>query len=45
MPSVLIGSTGQIRADLAERRESFGLSYLVTPDRAVPQLTEVIGSL
>jgi hypothetical protein len=28
-----------------ERRERFGLSYLVTPDRDLPALTKIIASL
>jgi probable F420-dependent oxidoreductase len=42
MPTILIGSAGQIRADLAARRERFGLSYLVTSDRALPALIRII---
>jgi len=45
MPTVLIGSAGQIREDLQARRERFGLSYLVTSDRALPALTQVITGL
>jgi probable F420-dependent oxidoreductase len=45
MPTVLIGSTTQIREDLQARRERFGLSYLVTSDRALPAVTEIIASL
>jgi len=45
MPTVLIGSVTQIRADLQARQERFGLSYLVTSDRALPALTEIIASL
>ena len=45
MPTVLIGSTTQIRADLEARREQFGLSYLVTSDRALPAVAEIIASL
>lgn len=45
MPAILIGSVAQIRADLHARRERFGLSYLVTSDRALPALTEIIASL
>jgi probable F420-dependent oxidoreductase len=42
MPTVLIGSAGQIREDLQARRERFGLSYLVSSDRALPALTKII---
>jgi probable F420-dependent oxidoreductase len=45
MPTVFIGSAAQIRADLLERRDRFGLSYLVTPDRDLPILAEVIAGL
>ena len=45
MPTVFVGSVGQIRADLQGRRERFGLSYLVTPDRDLPALTRIIASL
>jgi probable F420-dependent oxidoreductase len=45
MPTILIGSVAQIREDLQARRELFGLSYLITSDRALPTLTEIIASL
>ncbi len=45
MPTILIGSIAQIRADLQARRERFGLSYLVTSDRALPALTQITASL
>jgi hypothetical protein len=45
MPTIFIGSVAQIREDLQARRERFGLSYLVTSDRALPTLTEIIASL
>jgi probable F420-dependent oxidoreductase len=45
MPTIFIGSVGQIQADLQARRERFGLSYLVTPDRDLPALTKIIASL
>ena len=35
----------QIREDLRARRERFGLSYLVAPDRDLPVLAEVIAGL
>lgn len=44
MPTILIGSVAQIREDLQARRERFGLSYLITSDRALPALTEIIAS-
>lgn len=45
MPTILIGSPRQIRADLQARRERFGLSYLVTPDADLPILAEIIRGL
>lgn len=42
MPTILIGSVAQIRADVAARRDRFGLSYLVTSGRALPALTKII---
>ena len=45
MPTIYIGSIGQIREDLRARRERFGLSYLVTPDRDLPTLAKVIAGL
>ena len=45
MPTILISSVAQIREDLQARRERFGLSYLVTPDRDLPALTTIIASL
>ena len=45
MPTILIGSPRQIRADLQARRERFGLSYLVTPDANLPILAEIIRGL
>ena len=45
MPTILVGSVAQIREDLEARRERFGLSYLVTSDRALPALSEIIASL
>ena len=45
MPTVFIGSPGQIRDDLQARRERFGLTYLVTPDRELPVLEAIIAAL
>ena len=45
MPTVYIGSAAQVREDLRARRERFGLSYLVAPDRDLPVLAEVIAGL
>ena len=42
MPTVFIGSAAQIRDDLQARRDRFGLSYLITPDRELPTLAAVI---
>jgi hypothetical protein len=45
MPSVFIGSAAQIRDDLRARRDRFGLSYLVSSDRDLPALAEIIAGL
>jgi hypothetical protein len=45
MPTIFIGSAAQIREDLKARRERFGLSYLVAPDRDLPTLAEIIAGL
>ncbi|HEY7431155.1 MAG TPA: TIGR03621 family F420-dependent LLM class oxidoreductase [Streptosporangiaceae bacterium] len=45
MPTIFIGSVSQIRADLHDRRDRFGLSYLVVPDQDVPTLVKVIAGL
>jgi alkanesulfonate monooxygenase SsuD/methylene tetrahydromethanopterin reductase-like flavin-dependent oxidoreductase (luciferase family) len=45
MPTIFIGSVAQIQEDLHARRERFGLSYLVTSDRALPTLAEIIAGL
>ena len=42
MPTIFIGSVAQIREDLQARRERFGLSYLITPDRELPTLAAII---
>ena len=42
MPAMFIGSVAQIREDLQARRERFGLSYLISPDRELPTLAAVI---
>jgi probable F420-dependent oxidoreductase len=45
MPTIFIGSVDQIRADLTERRERFGLSYLVVGEDSLPALAEIIRGL
>lgn len=45
MPTIFIGSAGQIREDLRARRERFGLSYFVASDRDLPALAEIISGL
>lgn len=45
MPTLFVGSAAQIREDLRARRDRFGLSYLIAPDRDLPVLAEVIGGL
>jgi hypothetical protein len=42
MPTVFIGSVAQIRDDLRARRDRFGLSYLITPDRELPALAALL---
>jgi probable F420-dependent oxidoreductase len=43
MPTIFVGSVGQIRDDLRARRERFGLAYLVCSDTDVPTLARVLG--
>ena len=45
MPTIFIGSAEQIRSDLRERRERFGLSYLVAGEDALPVLAEIASGL
>ncbi len=45
MPTIYIGSPGQIRDDLHARAERFGLSYLVAPDQDLPTLATIIAGL
>jgi probable F420-dependent oxidoreductase len=45
MPAIFIGSAAQIREDLQARQERFGLSYLVTSDRDLPAVTQIVASL
>jgi len=45
MPVIFIGSPDQIRADLRERNERFGLSYLVVGEDALPALTSIVSGL
>ncbi len=45
MPTIFIGSAGQIRDDLRARRARFGLSYLVAAENAHPALTEILSGL
>jgi probable F420-dependent oxidoreductase len=45
MPTVFIGSPDQVRADLRERQERFGLSYLVAGQDSQGALAEVTGGL
>jgi probable F420-dependent oxidoreductase len=44
MPTIFIGSVSQIRDDVDARRERFGLSYFVAPDRDFPTIAEIVGS-
>jgi hypothetical protein len=45
MPTTFIGSPDQIRADMRERQERYGLSYLVAADNALPALAEIASGL
>jgi alkanesulfonate monooxygenase SsuD/methylene tetrahydromethanopterin reductase-like flavin-dependent oxidoreductase (luciferase family) len=45
MPTTFIGSPGQIRADMRERQERYGLSYLVAAGNALPALAEIARGL
>ena len=45
MPTLFIGSPDQIRSDLRQRQEQFGLSYLVADETALPALTEIASGL
>ncbi|NJN17449.1 MAG: TIGR03621 family F420-dependent LLM class oxidoreductase [Oscillochloris sp.] len=45
MPSVLIGNAAQIRADLLERRASYGFSYYIFSDRQIDQAEGLVGAL
>jgi probable F420-dependent oxidoreductase len=45
MPTIFIGSLDQIRSDLRERRERFGLSYLVAGEDKLPALAEIVSGL
>lgn len=44
MPTILVGSPEEIRSDLRERQERFGLSYLVACEDALPVLAEITSS-
>jgi len=45
MPTTFIGSSDQIRADMRERQERYGLSYLVAAEAALPTLAEIASGL
>jgi hypothetical protein len=45
MPTVFIGSAEQIRADLRERQERYGLSYVVVGEDGLPAVAEVVSGL
>ncbi len=42
MPSVFIGAPTQICEDLRRRLDRFGLSYFITTDHALDELSKVI---
>jgi hypothetical protein len=45
MPTIFIGSLDQIRSDLQERQQRFGLSYLVAGEDGLPVLAEIASGL
>jgi probable F420-dependent oxidoreductase len=45
MPSVFIGTIGQIIADMQMRREQFGFSYYVTPDHSMEEVAPIVTRL
>ena len=45
MPTIFIGSAEQIRSDLLERRDRYGLSYLVAGEDALSALAEIASGL
>lgn len=45
MPTAFVGSPDQVRADLREREQRFGLSYLVAGEDSRGALAEVISGL
>jgi probable F420-dependent oxidoreductase len=45
MPTIFIGHAEQIREDLVARRDRYGLSYLLTSDRDLDTLGDVIAGL
>jgi hypothetical protein len=45
MPTIFLGSAEQIRSDLLERRDRFGLSYLVADEDTLPALAEIASGL
>jgi hypothetical protein len=45
MPTIFIGSVDQIRSDLQQRRERYGLSYLVAGEDALPAMAEIVSGL
>jgi alkanesulfonate monooxygenase SsuD/methylene tetrahydromethanopterin reductase-like flavin-dependent oxidoreductase (luciferase family) len=45
MPTIFIGSPDQIRSDLQERRQRFGLSYLVVGEDGLPALAQIVSGL
>jgi probable F420-dependent oxidoreductase len=45
MPTIFIGSPDQVRSDLYERRQRWGLSYLTAGEDRLPALAEIIRGL
>jgi hypothetical protein len=45
MPATLVGDTTSIIAQLRERRERFGISYVAIPESALVEFTPVVEAL
>lgn len=45
MPTMLVGSVDDVRAQLHERRQRFGLSYLVASDKDLETVARVVAAL
>jgi hypothetical protein len=45
MPSIFVGSVGQIVDEMHERRERYGISYYVVPDGSLDAVTPIVARL